>query len=87
MHSRKTGSSHKVSNKHPEQIVALSRMVYQDGITAIESRIGTLQVTIESENRKVERLQRVQADGTGDPVRIIRALQVAEQIVATRLMR
>ena len=79
MHLSNTGLSYKVSSKHREEIVALGIKAFEYSTTVIETRIGTLQEIIESEKKKLERLQEQQGDGT--PERIARALQFAQQAV------
>jgi len=75
------GLSEKAADRHREEIVALSNKAFEDSTTAIETRIGTLQEIIASENKKIERLQRQRADAVGDADRVARALRVAEQVV------
>jgi len=81
MYPQNTGLSHKISDEYREEIVALGKKAFQDSITLIETRIGTLQEIIVSENRKIKRLQQQQADDIGNADRITRALQVAQQAV------
>ena len=70
------GLSRKVSSKHREETVALGNKVFEDSTTAIETRIG--QEILVPENWKIEGLRQQHADGTGDPERIARSLQVAQ---------
>ena len=79
------GLSGKAADRHREEIVALGVKAFEDSTTAIETRIGTLQEVIASENKKIERLQQQQAGGVGAADRVARALRVARLAVESAM--
>jgi hypothetical protein len=75
MYPDNRGLMEEASSRHREEIIVLGEKGFEDAITKIESRIGTLQEIITSAQENIGRLQQQEADGTGDPERIASALR------------
>jgi hypothetical protein len=75
MYSDNRGLTERASSRHREEIIFLGEKHFENAITKIESRIGTLQEIITLAQKSIGQLQQHEADGTGDPERIASTLQ------------